>query len=212
MIRTLTATLKYIGIVFIFSCQNKDNNPTNTTVNKKDSTIVNNQAVNPYAPIDVSPMDMSYFPVDYPKLKMTNSISEPPLARVIYSRPHLQGRKMFGQILKYGDPWRLGANEATEIQFYKDVTIQGKKVPAGRYILYCIPQENKWTTIFNSGIDSWGLKTDPSKDVYKFDISVSSKKPSVEFFTMVFEKTESGANLIMAWDTYVAQLPIQFPS
>ena len=113
---------------------------------------------------------------------------------------------MFGQILKYGEPWRLGANEATEIQFYKDVTIQGKKIKAGRYMLYCIPYEDKWTIVFNSNIDSWGLKIDPSKDLYRFDIPVSTNNPSLEYFTMVFEKTDRGANLLMGWDTILARL------
>jgi len=212
MIRTVTGMLKFLVIVFFVSCQNQNKDHTDKTPEKKDSSAVNNQAVNPYAPTDVSPMDMSYYPVDYPKLKMSNSISEPPVARLIYSRPHLQGRKMFGQIIKYGDPWRLGANEASEIQFYRDVTIQGKKIPAGRYVLYCIPYEDKWTIILNSGIDTWGLKIDASKDLYRFDVPVISKKPQVEYFTMVFEKTDQGADLIMAWDTYVARLPIQFPS
>jgi hypothetical protein len=212
MPRTLTSTLKYLALVFILSCQNQDDGHSEKTIQKKDSSVVNNQAVNPYAPTDVSPMDMSYYPVDYPKLKMSNSISEPPVARVIYSRPHLQGRQMFGQILKYGDPWRLGANEATEIQFYRDVTIQGKKINAGRYVLYCIPHENTWTIILNSGIDTWGLKIDASKDLYRFDVPVIIKKPPVEFFTMVFEKTDLGADLVMVWDMFVARLPIQFPS
>jgi hypothetical protein len=212
MIQTVTSTLKYLAIVFFLSCQNQNKDNTDKPQEKKDSAIVNNQAINPYALIDVSPMDMSYYPVDYPKLKMANSISEPPIARVIYSRPHLGGRKMFGQIIKYGDPWRLGANEATEIQFYRDVAIQGRKIPAGRYVLYCIPHEDKWTLILNSGIETWGLKIDASKDLYRFDVPVNSKKPTVEFFTMVFEKTDQGADLIMAWDSYEARLPIQFPS
>lgn len=204
--------LKCLVIVSFLSCQNQDKDHSDKTTIKKDTSLVNNQAVNPYAPTDVSPMDMSYYPVDYPKLKMANSISAPPVARVIYSRPHLQSRKMFEQILKYGEPWRLGANEATEIQFFRDLTIQGKKIPAGRYVLYCIPYADKWTIILNSGIDTWGLKIDSSKDVYRFDVPVTFKKSQVEFFTMVFEKTDQGADLIMAWDTVVARLPIVFPS
>src|SRR5437868_3103871 len=107
---------------------------------------------NPYAGIDISPMDMSYYPVDYPKLKMTNSISTPPLVRVIYSRPHLQGRHLFHEVLKYDEPWRLGANESSEIDFYNDVTIQGKKIKAGRYVIYCIPHPGQWSIVLNSKI------------------------------------------------------------
>ena len=200
-------------ILFLFlllSCQNSDKKTETEKQGKKDTSVVKTETSNPYDNIDISPMDMSYFPVDYPKLKMTNSVDQPPVARIIYSRPHLQGRKMFGQILKYGDPWRLGANEATEILLYKDVTIQGKKIKAGRYMLYCIPYEDKWTIVFNSNIDSWGLKIDPSKDLYRFDVPTTTKNPSLEYFTMVFEKTDRGADLLMGWDTILARLPVEF--
>jgi Protein of unknown function (DUF2911) len=73
-----------------------------------------NYGANEYATVDVSPMDMSYFPVEYYKLNMTRQPTTPLVVRVIYSRPHLNGRKLFADILKYGEPWRLGANESTE--------------------------------------------------------------------------------------------------
>jgi hypothetical protein len=166
--------------------------------------------INPYASVDISPMDMSYFPVDYPKLKMANPAIAPPVMRVIYSRPHLQRRPLFNGILKYGEPWRLGANESSEIAFYKPVSIQGKRIPAGRYIIYGIPQEDKWTIILNSNIDSWGLKQDPSKDVGRFDIPITANGVSLEYFTMVFEKTGEGADLVIAWADIVARLPVRF--
>lgn len=166
--------------------------------------------VNPYASVDVSPMDMSYFPVDYPKIKMANPNVAPPVARVIYSRPHLQRRALFNGILKYDEPWRLGANEASEIDFYKTVTIEGKKIPAGRYIIYGIPHADKWTIILNSNIDSWGLKQDASKDVGRFEIPITTNSYSLEYFTMVFEKTNTGADLVIAWADIVARLPISF--
>lgn len=167
-------------------------------------------AVNTYAGVDVSPMDMSYFPVDYPKVKMTDSKAAPPVVRVIYSRPHLQKRRLFNNILKMDEPWRLGANEATEIDFYKPVTIQGKKVIPGRYTLYSIPHRGSWSIILNTNIDTWGLTPDTSKDVHEFEIPVSVGNPSLEYFTMVFEKTATGADLIIAWDDVLARLPITF--
>jgi len=155
-------------------------------------------------------MDMSYYPVDYPKLKMTNSINIPPVMRIIYSRPHLQGRQLFHNLLKYGEPWRLGANEATEIQFYQDVTIQKKKIKAGRYILYCIPHENTWRIVLNNNVDTWGLKIDSTKDLEHFDIPITHSDPSLEYLTIVFEKADHGAKLLMAWGDIKAELPIEF--
>jgi hypothetical protein len=165
---------------------------------------------NPYAGIDVSPMDMSYFPVDYPILKMANPNLAPPVMRVIYSRPHLQGRRLFQNLLKYNEPCRLGANEATEIQFFRNVSIQNTKVSAGRYIIYCIPEPDRWTIVFNTNTDTWGLKMVPEKDLYRFTIPVTKGNPSLEYFTMVFQKTETGADMLMAWDDIVAKLPVLF--
>lgn len=165
---------------------------------------------NPYPIIDISPMDMSYFPVDYTKLKMADSISTPPVMRVIYSRPHLAKRRLFHELLKYDEPWRLGANESTEIDFFQSVTIQGKRVNPGRYIIYCIPHADSWTIVLNSNIDTWGLRQDASKDVQRFIIPVTTENPHQEYFTMVFEKTDGGANLIIAWDNVMARLPISF--
>ena len=106
--------------------------------------------------IDKSPMDMSYYPAGYPVSKIQNKATDPLALRVIYSRPQLNGRKIFGNLEKMGVVWRLGANEATEIQFFKDVTINNKKVKAGRYTLYCIPNADKWTLIVNKETDIWG--------------------------------------------------------
>jgi hypothetical protein len=172
-----------------------------------DSNIVKHEAANPYAGVDISPMDMSYLPVDYPKMQDRPAT---PIARVIYSRPHKQGRKIFGSLLKYGEPWRLGANEATEIEFFKPVTIQGKTVDKGRYVLYTIPHENSWTIIFNSNLNSWGLTPDPKKDLFKFDIPSEKKNQSLEYYTMVFQERQGGADLVMAWDDVEARLPIQY--
>ena len=168
------------------------------------------QSDNAYALVDVSPMDMSYFPVDYPKIKMANGTQSPPVVRVIYSRPHLANRRLFPGILKLDEPWRLGANEATEIEFYKPVTIQQKKINAGRYIIYSIPHADKWTILINNNIDTWGLKQDTVKDVASFEIPVTTGNPVLEYFTMVFEKTDKGADLIIGWDDVLARLPIEF--
>ncbi|MEO8582893.1 MAG: DUF2911 domain-containing protein, partial [Flavitalea sp.] len=120
--------------------------------------------------VDKSPMDMSYYPPEYPILKMTGKVVAPPIARVIYSRPFTDGRVIFGNLIKYGEHWRLGANEATEIEFFTDVSILDKKVKKGRYILYCIPFEDKWTLVLNNDLYVWGLKIHSSADVTSFNV------------------------------------------
>jgi hypothetical protein len=180
------------------------NKPDSSTTTPKPET-----ATNPYAPVDVSPMDISYFPTDYPKLKLTNELAAPPLARVIYSRPHLGGRQLFHNILKYNERWRLGANESTEIEFYNNVSIQDKKIEAGRYIIYCIPQTENWTIVLNNNVDSWGLQPDTTKDVARFSVPIKNTSAHIEYFSMVFEKNDTGAALLMAWDNIEARLPIK---
>ncbi len=192
--------------------QPEANTPTGNKPEPKD-TNTSKLVVKPvsgFPDVDVSPMDMAYFPVDYPKLKMGKTISTPPLARVIYSRPHLQGRHLFHELEKYGKPWRLGANEATELELFSDATLQGKTIKAGRYVMYCIPQPDKWTMILNGNIDSWGLVPDPTKDLYKFDIPVLTNAQYTEYFTMFFEKADAGAELVVAWDNVEVKIPFSF--
>ncbi len=214
MIGSIKQSFLLLLLVNIFACGNKENKlpeQKDTTLKIDSASFSKSESkLNPYAAVDVSPMDMSYYPTDYPKLKMSKSIYAAPFARVIYSRPYLQGRQLFHDLLKYGEPWRLGANEATELQLYKDATIQNKKVKAGRYVLYCIPQVDTWTIILNSNIDSWGLVPDTTKDLFRFTIPVKQNHQHLEYFTMIFEKADDGAELFIAWGDVEARLPINF--
>ncbi len=193
----------------IISCNNAEEKTPEKKTEKSPIALLAPKE-NAYVPVDVSPMDMAYYPVDYSKLKMADSISTPPVMRIIYSRPHKAGRVIFGKLQQYGEPWRLGANEASEIDFYQTVKIQNTTIAPGRYIIYCIPYPDRWEIILNSDIDVWGLHIDPKKDLYKFQIPIKEAVAETEFFTMLFEKTSTGADLVMAWDTTEARLPIKF--
>jgi hypothetical protein len=161
-------------------------------------------------PLDKSPMDMSYFPVNYPILKIQDKNVAPLVMRVIYSRPQMNGRKIFGGLQEYGQVWRLGANEATEIEFFKNVTINNKKIKKGRYTLYAIPYPEKWTLIVNKETDTWGsFRYDSLKDVVRMDIPVQKNDPT-EDMTIVFEKINSCANMNMYWEDVKTTLPIYF--
>jgi hypothetical protein len=159
--------------------------------------------------LDKSPMDMSYFPADYPILKTQNKVSAPPIARVVYSRPQKDNRTIFGELVEYDKVWRMGANEATEIEFFKDVTIGGKKVAKGRYTLYAVPTPSKWTIVLNKDTDTWGAFVyDQKKDVLRTDVPVQTLPTPVEAFSMDFNKTDKGMDLFIAWDTTSVSLPI----
>src|SRR5215212_3204649 len=193
----MKAFLGLILLIGLVSCHEAEVKPASSRPKiSRDSGVVKPEA-NPYVGVDVSPMDMSYLPVDYAKLKV-KPLS--PVARVIYSRPHKQGRKVFGTLLKYGEAWRLGANEATEIELFRPITVQNTTIAKGRYLLYCIPYADKWTIVFNSNLFSWGLTLDSTKDLHRFDIPAEKKTMSVEYFSMIFQNVAGGAELVMAWD------------
>ena len=161
-------------------------------------------------PPDKSPMDMSYYPANYPILKIQDKATEPVIMRLIYSRPQLNGRKIFGDLQEYGKVWRLGANEATEIEFFKDVKINGRKIRKGRYTLYAIPFHDKWTLIVNKETDIWGsFRYDQLKDVVRVDLPVM-KNEITEALTIVFDKSSTGADMNIYWEDVKISLPIVF--
>jgi hypothetical protein len=170
---------------------------------------LNGFSQNKFPALDKSPMDVSYYPVNYPILRIQDKANEPLLAKVVYSRPQRSGRTVFGELVEYGSVWRLGANEATEIEFYRDVKVNGVKVKKGRYSMYCIPATDKWTIILNKDTDIWGaFKYDSKKDVLRTTIPVQRLTDPVEALSMMFEKKGTGADLVMAWDNVAARLPV----
>ncbi|MBV8388997.1 MAG: DUF2911 domain-containing protein [Mucilaginibacter sp.] len=99
-----------------------------------------------------------------------------------YSSPSVKGRKIFGGLLPYGKLWRAGANEATIFQTDKDITVEGKKLAAGKYSFFATPGENEWTIFFNSETGQWGDKQggdanmDPAKTVLSFTVKPKKLK------------------------------------
>ena len=164
-----------------------------------------------YPGLAKSPMAMSYCPAGYPGLKVEDKENNPLVARIIYCRPQINSRKIFDSLVEYKKVWRVGANEATEIDFFKPVTINGKKIDAGRYTLYAIPDSAKWTIIINSETDTWGAYGyDEKKDVLRVDVPVQKQGTSIEALVIVFAKTATGADLTIVWDNVKVALPIQF--
>jgi len=160
--------------------------------------------------LDKSPMDMNYSPQSYPILKMNGKTNAQPNCRIVYSRPQKAGRDIFGGVISYGQVWRLGANEATEIEFFKNAKIDGKNISKGKYTMYAICNQTKWTIILNSEKDVWGLYYNPKKDVLRTDVDVMMGEKVIEAFTMYFEDVKDGTNLIIMWDNIKVILPIKF--
>lgn len=166
--------------------------------------------------VDKSPMDMAYYPDNFahdrkfaPKL-----IGDmPAIVRVIYSRPAKKEREVFGtKIVPYGEVWRLGANESTEIKFYQDVTIQGKTVKAGTYSFFAIPTATEWTLVLNKDVDFWGAYSyNAASDVLRVSIPTKKTDEVVENFSIQIVKAgEKEATMKMAWDMTMVEVPIGF--
>jgi hypothetical protein len=167
--------------------------------------------------IDKSSMDMAYYPDNFahdrkfaPKL-----IGDmPAIVRVTYSRPAKKEREIFGtKIVPFGEVWRVGANESTEIKFYQDVTIQGKTIKAGTYSLFAIPNATEWTIILNKDLDFWGAYSyNKDNDVLRVNIPVKKTEEVIENFSIQCVKGSNDKEIIMkmAWDTTLVELPIGF--
>lgn len=130
---------------------------------------------------------------------------------VKYSRPSLKGRKMFGETLPYGQPWRAGANNSTVIEFKDAVVLQGTPVPAGEYAIYTIPAENEWTVIFNKNTKLGGNTKDykNEEDVARFKVKPLKTPTKTETFTINFaDLTPATANLELLWENTSVKVKI----
>lgn len=161
--------------------------------------------------VDRSPLDVAYFPHNLPLQNLRNDYQDPK-ARVIYSRPAKNGRETFGSNLApYGQVWRLGANENTELTLYTAANIGGTDVAAGSYSLFAIPGESEWTIIINRKLHNWGaFKHDANDDVLRVSVPVMALENVVENFAMMFSGEGNDAKLMMAWDKVAVELPISF--
>ncbi len=165
--------------------------------------------------LDSSPMDAAYFPPRAAFRAFMKTEEEQkaniPLIKVLYSRPQKKGREIFGAMLPYGKAWRVGANESSEIEFYKNVKIGGQLVPAGIYTFCIFPSENTWKIAFNVERDGWGAYAyDPAKDIASTTAKVEDTGKEVEALSILFEKGEEGmAEMIVAWDRSMIRVPIE---
>lgn len=126
-----------------------------------------------------------------------------------YSRPDMRGRKIFGDLVPWGQVWRTGANAITKIKFADDVSIGGQALKAGEYAIYTIPNENQWEVIINKDANVWGTVYKPENDVLRVKLPSSKLDYPVETFTMQFANIKSNsADLQIMWDKTLVALPI----
>lgn len=155
-------------------------------------TSISNVSAQKFTKLQKSPTDIVYAKPDK---------NAKPLIKVIYSRPQKKNREIFGELVPFDKVWRTGADEATEIKFFKDTKLGENTIKAGTYSLFSIPGEKEWTIIINSDIDSWGAYSyDKNKDIARIKTPVTSGD-LLEAFSIAFKKTDQGYEMIMGWDT-----------
>ena len=128
--------------------------------------------------------------------------------KVVYGQPQKRDRVVFGELVPYGQVWRTGANEATEITFTGDVEIAGETVPAGTYSVFSIPGEEEWTIILNSTLGQWGTRYNEDNNVFSANFPSEKIDVSWEAFTIRIESEENTARLNMMWDDTKVVVPV----
>ncbi len=124
-----------------------------------------------------------------------------------YSSPAMRDREIFGKLVPYGEMWRTGANKATAITFSEEVTIEGKKIEAGTYAVFTIPNENEWTIILNKNTEQWGAgEYDEKQDAIRLTVKPSKAPMTFQRMTFMIEAFENHtAEVSLFWaDTKIS--------
>ncbi len=126
-----------------------------------------------------------------------------------YSSPRMKGRKIYGELVPFGEVWRTGANDATTFVASSDVVVGGKTVPAGSYTIFTVPKADKWTLIINKKTGEWGIPYKyESDELARADMNVSKLPSPVENFAIAYDKSAGGCMLRMDWETTRASVDI----
>lgn len=149
--------------------------------------------------LDASPMDIA----------IARGENQQMVARVIYSRPQKKGRDVFGNLVPLDEVWRTGANEATELDLYKPMKLDGSVIEPGTYTLFTIPKKNEWVVIINTKTNIWGLSYDPEYDFLRFTVPSRSAAAPIESLSMAFRPDTDGFSLMIGWDDRYVEIPFE---
>jgi hypothetical protein len=128
---------------------------------------------------------------------------------VDYSRPSMHERKIMGGLVPYGKVWRTGANAATTFETQADLEIAGKQVPAGKYTLYTIPNEDSWTVIINKQTGQWGTVYKEDQDLARVNVKPVKLDQAVDQFTIAFQPDGDSAGVMkLEWEN--TSVPVEF--
>jgi hypothetical protein len=126
-----------------------------------------------------------------------------------YSSPRMKGRKIYGDLVPFGEVWRTGANEATTFVPSSDVVVGGATVPAGSYTIFTVPAADKWTLIINKTTGEWGIPYKyESNELARVNMKVSKLPSPVEDFTISYAKSGNGCTMQIDWETTRASVDL----
>ena len=136
--------------------------------------------------------------------------------KVTYGRPYVRGRDVFGDptdggmyLVPFGELWRTGANEATEITVTGPVLIAGKRLEAGTYSVFTVPGASSWTVRFNTQLGMDGTPSyDEAHDVLVVEVPSGSLLKDVDQFTIALETAEGGTHMVLSWERTEVRIPI----
>lgn len=135
------------------------------------------------------------------------------VAKICYSSPRARGRDIMGELVPYGQPWRLGANEPTTLHVTFPAEIGDVRVEPGAYSLYAVPGPKQWEIVVNRATDRWGIPIDESvrsRDVGATTVPAGETGEMVESLTLSLER-QSGksARLVIEWERTRVELPVR---
>ncbi len=128
---------------------------------------------------------------------------------VAYSSPRMRGRKIFGDLVPFGEVWRTGADNATSFVTKTDLVVGGKNVPAGSYTLFTLPTQGKWTLIVSKQTGEFGIPYPGEKfDFARMEMKLSKLPSPLENFTISFDQTGASCTMKLDWETTRASIDI----
>ncbi len=133
--------------------------------------------------------------------------------KIVHSQPQKRGREIFGKVVPFGEVWRTGANEATEITVTQDISVKGSILKAGTYSIFTIPEKEKWTIIFNRDLGQWGsYNYNPRADVFRIEVPVKAIPDNLVYepFTIRIDQKTDSAEIFLLWDKTQVSFPVQF--
>lgn len=133
--------------------------------------------------------------------------SDGKMITVDYSSPRAKGRKIFGELVPYGEVWRTGANEATTFVSTANLNAGGKDIPAGNYTIFTIPEQDKWTLIISKHTGEWGIPYKyESEELVRIPMAASKTSGPVENFTISFDQSGGACTMQLSWENTQASV------